>query len=178
MICSDFCNVELAIVPFAFYHSSIKQAVGVNIFLVFLDLFNKQKFLLFSNMLWFIFATKVQHVMCCFSVITLYNKNKFEFKTLKILWRSGVGDEMYYLVIRFCRPSISIWTPKGTLELQDLSFKNTVIENWCIIKSVGVLRQLNDSRTQLEELWANRKMKLDLCLQLRLFERDALEVFS
>ncbi|XP_052674047.1 kalirin-like isoform X2 [Crassostrea angulata] len=40
----------------------------------------------------------------------------------------------------------------------------------------GVLRQLNDSRTQLEELWANRKMKLDLCLQLRLFERDALEV--
>lgn len=41
---------------------------------------------------------------------------------------------------------------------------------------VGVLRQLNDSRTQLEELWANRKMKLDLCLQLRLFERDALEV--
>lgn len=51
MIWSDFCNVELAIVPFAFYHSSIKQAVSVNIFLVFLDLFNKQKFLLFSNML-------------------------------------------------------------------------------------------------------------------------------
>lgn len=43
---------------------------------------------------------------------------------------------------------------------------------------VGVLRQLNDSRTQLEELWANRKMKLDLCLQLRLFERDALEVVN
>lgn len=41
MICSDFCIVELAIVPFAFYHSSIKQAVSVNIFLVFLDLFNK-----------------------------------------------------------------------------------------------------------------------------------------
>lgn len=50
MICSDFCIVELASVPFAFYHSSIKQAVSVNIFLVFLDLFNKQKFLLFSNM--------------------------------------------------------------------------------------------------------------------------------
>lgn len=42
MIWSDFCNVELAIVPFAFYHSSIKQAVSVNIFLVFLDLFKKQ----------------------------------------------------------------------------------------------------------------------------------------
>lgn len=49
MICSDFCIVELAIVPFAFYHSSIKQAVSVNIFLVFLDLFNKQKLLLYSN---------------------------------------------------------------------------------------------------------------------------------
>ncbi|KAL5006006.1 hypothetical protein ScPMuIL_017164 [Solemya velum] len=42
----------------------------------------------------------------------------------------------------------------------------------------GVLHQLNESRTQLEELWAARKMKLDLCLQLRLFERDALEVSS
>ena len=41
---------------------------------------------------------------------------------------------------------------------------------------LGVLRQLNDSRTQLEELWAARKLKLDLCLQLRLFERDAVEV--
>ncbi|XP_021366305.1 triple functional domain protein-like isoform X1 [Mizuhopecten yessoensis] len=42
----------------------------------------------------------------------------------------------------------------------------------------GVLHQLNESRTQLEELWAARKMKLDLCLQLRLFERDSLEVSS
>ncbi|KAL3855027.1 hypothetical protein ACJMK2_014257 [Sinanodonta woodiana] len=42
----------------------------------------------------------------------------------------------------------------------------------------GVLNQLNESRSQLEELWAARKMKLDLCLQLRLFERDAMEVSS
>ncbi|XP_048253877.1 triple functional domain protein-like isoform X2 [Haliotis rufescens] len=42
----------------------------------------------------------------------------------------------------------------------------------------GVLHQLNESRSQLEELWAARKMKLDLCLQLRVFERDALEVSS
>ena len=45
-----------------------------------------------------------------------------------------------------------------------------------LVSLVGVLRQLNDSRTQLEELWAARKLKLDLCLQLRLFERDAVEV--
>ncbi len=45
-----------------------------------------------------------------------------------------------------------------------------------IIYFTGVLHQLNESRSQLEELWAARKMKLDLCLQLRIFERDALEV--
>ncbi|WAR10964.1 TRIO-like protein [Mya arenaria] len=38
--------------------------------------------------------------------------------------------------------------------------------------------KLNESRSELEELWAARKLKLDLCLQLRLFERDALEVSS
>ena len=42
--------------------------------------------------------------------------------------------------------------------------------------ATGVLTQLNESRSQLEELWAARKMKLDLCLQLRIFERDAMEV--
>ncbi|KAI8761241.1 triple functional domain protein, partial [Biomphalaria glabrata] len=42
----------------------------------------------------------------------------------------------------------------------------------------GVLSQLNESRSQLEDLWAARKMKLDLCLQLQVFERDAMEVSS
>lgn len=40
----------------------------------------------------------------------------------------------------------------------------------------GLLESLSRSREDLEELWSNRKLKLDLCLQLRLFERDALEV--
>lgn len=40
----------------------------------------------------------------------------------------------------------------------------------------GLLESLSRSREELEELWSNRKLKLDLCLQLRLFERDALEV--
>ncbi|BFZ15658.1 hypothetical protein BsWGS_18696 [Bradybaena similaris] len=42
----------------------------------------------------------------------------------------------------------------------------------------GVLSQLNDSRSQLEDLWAARKLKLDLCLQLQVFERDSMEVSS
>ena len=41
---------------------------------------------------------------------------------------------------------------------------------------VGVLQQLQEGREQLEDLWSVRKMKLDLCLQLRMFEREALEV--
>lgn len=37
-------------------------------------------------------------------------------------------------------------------------------------------KKLAKSRDDLQELWAQRKLKLDMCLQLRLFERDALEV--
>lgn len=38
------------------------------------------------------------------------------------------------------------------------------------------LDRINKQREELEELWAARKLKLDLCLRLRLFEREALEV--
>ena len=40
------------------------------------------------------------------------------------------------------------------------------------------LEKLATEREELGELWATRKMRLDLCLQLRLFERDALELSS
>ena len=40
----------------------------------------------------------------------------------------------------------------------------------------GVLTQLQEDRTQLEELWAARRLKLEFCLQLRMFEREALDV--
>ncbi|CAL8069824.1 unnamed protein product [Orchesella dallaii] len=42
----------------------------------------------------------------------------------------------------------------------------------------AALRTLERQRNELEELWESRKLKLDLCLQLRLFERDALEIAS
>ena len=38
------------------------------------------------------------------------------------------------------------------------------------------LDKLAAQRDELGELWATRKLRLDLCLQLRIFERDALEV--
>ena len=40
----------------------------------------------------------------------------------------------------------------------------------------GMLQQLQSHVAQLEELWSERRLKLDLTLQLRLFERDAMEV--
>ena len=42
----------------------------------------------------------------------------------------------------------------------------------------AAMRTLERQRNELEELWESRKLKLDLCLQLRLFERDALEVID
>ena len=42
----------------------------------------------------------------------------------------------------------------------------------------GMLQQLQSHVGHLEELWAERRLKLDLTLQLRLFERDAMEVSS
>jgi hypothetical protein len=38
------------------------------------------------------------------------------------------------------------------------------------------LGKLTSEREDLGELWTTRKLRLDLCLQLRLFERDALEL--
>lgn len=38
------------------------------------------------------------------------------------------------------------------------------------------LDRLSGQRDELGDLWSTRKLRLDLCLQLRLFERDALEV--
>lgn len=40
----------------------------------------------------------------------------------------------------------------------------------------AAIDRLNTQRNELEELWAMRKVKLDLYLRLRIFERDALEV--
>ena len=42
----------------------------------------------------------------------------------------------------------------------------------------STLEKLSSDREELGELWTTRKMRLDLCLQLRLFERDALELSS
>ena len=42
----------------------------------------------------------------------------------------------------------------------------------------ATLDKLSNQRDELGDFWATRKLRLDLCLQLRLFERDALEVIQ
>ena len=53
---------------------------------------------------------------------------------------------------------------------------NDLDSNGSITSIQTALDKLATQRDELGDLWATRKLRLDLCLQLRIFERDALEV--
>ncbi|XP_040567429.1 triple functional domain protein isoform X3 [Lepeophtheirus salmonis] len=52
------------------------------------------------------------------------------------------------------------------------------VESSSVVAVNAALDKLNVQKEELNNLWSTRKMRLDLCLQLRLFERDALELLS
>lgn len=45
-----------------------------------------------------------------------------------------------------------------------------------VVKVTGLLDKLHGTRQHLQQLWHMRKLKLDQCFQLRLFEQDAEKV--
>ncbi|XP_049818825.1 kalirin isoform X2 [Aethina tumida] len=67
---------------------------------------------------------------------------------------------------------------QGEALLQELRSIADMDSTGSISAVESALDRLAKQRNDLEELWAARKLRLDLCLRLRLFERDALEVSS
>lgn len=65
---------------------------------------------------------------------------------------------------------------QGEALLQELRTADELDSTGSISAIETTIENLSKQRIELEELWSARKMKLDLFLRLRLFERDALEV--
>uniref|UniRef100_A0A8D8Y3N1 Triple functional domain protein n=2 Tax=Cacopsylla melanoneura TaxID=428564 RepID=A0A8D8Y3N1_9HEMI len=63
-------------------------------------------------------------------------------------------------------------------ELKSVGVNTDMDSTGSVAAVESALERLNKQRETLEQLWASRKLRLDLCLRLRLFERDALEVSS
>ncbi|XP_071053767.1 triple functional domain protein isoform X4 [Onthophagus taurus] len=67
---------------------------------------------------------------------------------------------------------------QGEALLQELRSIGEIDSTGSISAIEAALDRLSKQRNDLEELWSTRKMRLDFCLRLRLFERDAVEVSS
>ncbi|XP_014209362.1 triple functional domain protein, partial [Copidosoma floridanum] len=75
-----------------------------------------------------------------------------------------------------CLEACASTIAQGETLLQELRDSTEMPDTTGSIAAVeAALDRLQGLRQELEDLWATRKMRLELCLRLRVFERDALE---
>ncbi|XP_014237093.1 kalirin isoform X2 [Trichogramma pretiosum] len=76
-----------------------------------------------------------------------------------------------------CLEACASTIAQGEALLQELRESTEMPDTTGSIAAVeAALDRLAGRRQELEELWATRKLRFELCLRLRVFERDALEV--
>ncbi|XP_046409767.1 kalirin isoform X2 [Neodiprion fabricii] len=75
-----------------------------------------------------------------------------------------------------CLEACASTIAQGEALLQELRDSTDAPDTTGSVSAVeAALDRLSGLRQELEELWATRKLRLELCLRLRVFERDALE---
>lgn len=117
-------------------------------------MFKKQKSITVSN------STSVKYKITCAKNNHKVVRNEFvEFQFVNT-------DKHYFCVIKLIFSFVS--RSGGVTAEMDPTGSVAAVD--------AALERLNKQRLELEQLWATRKLKLDLCLRLRIFERDALEV--